>query len=84
MFWRGFAARSSTHTARDGGRNRAFSSASSVLSSNKSASSSSEGETDDDSDDENENDSEREKKKSKNEDYSCEKKEHPKHPPLPL
>jgi hypothetical protein len=26
----------------------------------------------------------REKKKSKKEDYSCEKKEHPKHPPLPL
>ena len=66
VFWRGFAARSSIHTARDGGRNRAFSSASSVLSSNKSASSSSESETDDDSDDENENDSEmREKEEQK-------------------
>ena len=51
-FWRGFAARSSTNTTRDGGRNQAFSGASSVLSSNRSASSSSGGETDDDSDDE--------------------------------
>lgn len=65
VFWRGFAARSSTNTARDGGRNQAFSSASSVLSSNRSASSSSGGETDDDSDDENKNYSEREKEEQK-------------------
>ena len=60
VFWRGFAARSSTNTTRDGGRNQAFSSVSSVLSS-----SSSGGETDDDSDDENKNYSEREKEEQK-------------------
>ena len=65
VFWRGFAARSSTNTTRDGGRNQAFSGASSVLSSNRSASSSSGGETDDDSDDENKNYSEREKEEQK-------------------
>ena len=65
VFWRGFAARSSTNTTRNGGRSQAFSSSSSVLSSNRSALSSSGGETDDDSDDENKNYSEREKEEQK-------------------
>ena len=65
VFWRGFAARSSTNTTRNGGRSQAFSSSSSMLSSNRSALSSSGGETDDDSDDENKNYSEREKEEQK-------------------
>ena len=81
----GFAARwghDVNHHTRDGGRNQtthAFSSVSSVLSSNKSASSSS-GARQTTTVMMRTRTTQREKKKSKNEDYSGEKKEHPKHP----